>query len=306
MSALLLSACSNSTDSTTQPLPGKETASLVTELPTVDLVIEETSSTDTSQVLETKTPSMPLSPSMSPESQVTNSFPGTTLEATETPTLAFQSTQDASLPGLAPFPFTTMNSDGDAPATDAITAQSADNPSQTQISPTRSSLPISANNRVALLPTPIDPPPASQKQGWKAPIFDLDVINLTGQEKIKLDSLFGNPLLISFGGSWCVECEKTVPVLIEMHKKYGDRVQFLEVAIEDNRASGEKYNQKFNFPFPVLLDLEGRWTYEFRAPGGYVPVLFFVDANGNILNYISGRMSPEQLETAILKLLDEI
>jgi thioredoxin 1 len=72
-------------------------------------------------------------------------------------------------------------------------------------------------------------------------------------------TLTGKPHLIDFYATWCSPCWTMKPILQDMEKKYGDKVTFWEIDV-DNTASGS-LNRKYQvtgIPLIVLLDAEGK------------------------------------------------
>jgi len=115
-----------------------------------------------------------------------------------------------------------------------------------------------------------------------------------GGGSLQIDSLKGRPTVVNFWATWCPPCREELPLLVKIHarydKKYGDKVGFLGLAVEDNvefvgeyaRAYGLKYpiaagrepaialmqalgNKQAGMPYTVVLDGEGRVIYAKRG-----------------------------------------
>ncbi len=85
-------------------------------------------------------------------------------------------------------------------------------------------------------------------------------------------------VLIDFYADWCMPCLMMAPIVEEMSKKFGKKVRFGKVDIEE----GHEIAQKFNVS---------------SIPN------FILFRNGEIINRFVGSMSAEELEEKIKKFL---
>lgn len=105
------------------------------------------------------------------------------------------------------------------------------------------------------------------------------------------------PVVVEFWATWCPICEALFPRLEAAHRRYGDRVQFLVVAVAVNQTprSIRRHLERHPLPFPVLWDTNGNATRAFQAPQtGYVAVL---DAGGKVV--YTGAGSDQDIEAAV-------
>ena len=113
-------------------------------------------------------------------------------------------------------------------------------------------------------------PPAAQ-------IEDLD------GKPVDLGAYVGKrPLLVEFWATWCPLCKALLPRMEAAHRQYGDRVQFLVVAVAVNqsKASVKRHLESHDLPFTFLWDTNGNATRAFQAPAtSFVVVL---DAQGKV------------------------
>ena len=70
-----------------------------------------------------------------------------------------------------------------------------------------------------------------------------------------LSQLEGTPVLVNFWGSWCPPCKEEMPRLVEAHREFGDRVQFLGVDILDNRDEAKAFMEEYGMTFPSVFDV---------------------------------------------------
>jgi len=69
-----------------------------------------------------------------------------------------------------------------------------------------------------------------------------------------LSQLEGTPVLVNFWGSWCPPCKEEMPRLVEAHREFGDRVQFVGVDIIDDREGATAFMEDYGMTFPSVFD----------------------------------------------------
>ncbi len=96
------------------------------------------------------------------------------------------------------------------------------------------------------------------------------------------DYIGQRPLLLEFWASWCENCEALQPGMDAAFETYGDRVEFLAVAVAVNQSQRRvrRHLEGHGVGYPVLWDDGGRAVRAFLAPAtSYVVVL---DAEGRV------------------------
>jgi thiol-disulfide isomerase/thioredoxin len=109
------------------------------------------------------------------------------------------------------------------------------------------------------------------------------------------------PVLMEFWATWCGNCAKLEPTMLAMHKKYGDRVEFLGVAVSVNQSVPrvKLYVEKHQLPWRQLFDRKGEAGGAYDAPAtSYIVVL---DKTGTVV--YTGLGGEQDLETALKKAL---
>src|SRR5207245_11143157 len=84
----------------------------------------------------------------------------------------------------------------------------------------------------------------------------LTLQNLNG-DSVSLSQWIGKkPGIIEFGATWCPICAELLPRMEAAHKKYGDRAEFLVVAIAVNESQNtvRRHLEKKPMPFTFLWD----------------------------------------------------
>ena len=107
------------------------------------------------------------------------------------------------------------------------------------------------------------------------------------------------PVLLEFWATWCSNCAKLEPNMLAMHKKYGDKVEFLGVAVSINQSVPrvKAYVEKHQLPWRQLFDKKGEAGGAYDAPAtSYVVVL---DKTGTVV--YTGLGGDQDLESALKK-----
>ncbi|HET9384163.1 MAG TPA: TlpA disulfide reductase family protein [Gemmatimonadales bacterium] len=123
--------------------------------------------------------------------------------------------------------------------------------------------------------------------------------NLTG-DTVSLSRWVGKkPVLVEFWATWCPICEDLLPRMVAAQKKYGDRAEFVVVAVAVNQSknSVRRHIEKHPMPFTFLWDGNGAAVRAFQAPStSYVAVM---DASGKVV--YTGVGENQDIDAAVQK-----
>jgi cytochrome c biogenesis protein CcmG, thiol:disulfide interchange protein DsbE len=114
-----------------------------------------------------------------------------------------------------------------------------------------------------------------------------------------LQQLRGTPVVVNMWGSWCPPCNDEAPMLAAAHARYGDRVQFLGIDIEDSVASARAFIRRVGWTFPSIRD--PALPSSLRPGLGFVaqPNTLFYDASGRLVDTWQGPLTTERLRSGI-------
>jgi thiol-disulfide isomerase/thioredoxin len=130
---------------------------------------------------------------------------------------------------------------------------------------------------------------------------DFKLTGLDGKPVTLADSK-GKVILLNFWATWCGPCRAEIPDLVELQKKYKDRLQILGLVVDDDDQDGIKaFVEKFGISYPVAAA-----TDDIRIQYGGIPALptsFVLDAEGRIVQKHEGLRDPVLYETEIRALL---
>ena len=128
---------------------------------------------------------------------------------------------------------------------------------------------------------------------------DFTVLDADGQERT-LSEFVGKPVILNFWASWCGPCKSEMPDFQEAYEKYGGEIHFLMVNCTGGREtvdSAKAFIQEEGYTFPVYFDT----TYEAASAYGAssIPMTIFIDANGDLVTYGVGALSPDLIQKGI-------
>lgn len=131
--------------------------------------------------------------------------------------------------------------------------------------------------------------------GSEAPPFDLEATDGT---RLRLTDLRGKPVLLHFVSYTCPVTRGGVELMKDLHRSYGDTVQFVEVLVrqahpgerhgsytsfEQKLADARAYQQEESIEWPVAVDdLDGSVQ---RAYGGLAASAYLLDGDGRVAHY---------------------
>ena len=155
--------------------------------------------------------------------------------------------------------------------------------------------------QAVLVHTPeTDPNAPSPLLGKPAPDFTL--ASLDGK-KVSLKDFKGHPLLLNFWGTYCDPCKVEMPWLEELHKKYanqGFEVVGVTYDSEVGKATIAKSTHQLGVTYPILLS-DPKAEKDYLSDSEVLPMSFYVDRAGKIIEVTAGLGGKDQLETMVKK-----
>ena len=131
---------------------------------------------------------------------------------------------------------------------------------------------------------------------WMAPSGAQQVPDITLQlidgKKLKLSSLKGKPVLITFWATSCPGCIKEMPHLVELyHELHSKGLEIIGIAMPYDRPDYvmEMVKQK-NLPYLIAFDLKGVAVKAFGKVS-LTPTSFLIDEQGRIIKKKIGEMN---------------
>jgi thiol-disulfide isomerase/thioredoxin len=133
----------------------------------------------------------------------------------------------------------------------------------------------------------------------QAPDFKLD--DLDGKP-LTLAASHGKVILLNFWATWCGPCRAEIPDLIELQKKYGEKLQIIGLDVDDDDSTEvKKFAAANGINYPI-----GMATNEIRTQYGGVaalPTSFVLDSEGRVVQKHEGLRNPLLYEYEIRSLI---
>jgi len=128
--------------------------------------------------------------------------------------------------------------------------------------------------------------------GQKAPTFTLTDIS---GKSYSLENSRGKFVVLHIAATWCPFCNAEAPNLEKLYQEYHDKgVDVFIIDVREEKDLVSKAFNRFNFSFPVLLDIDGAVSASY-APEGVQPALnryevpiasnLIIDKEGKIMFY---------------------
>ena len=128
--------------------------------------------------------------------------------------------------------------------------------------------------------------------GGTAPDFLLQDLE---QNPVRLSGFRGKPVVLNFFASWCSPCLQELPIIQAAYLKATDgEFMILGVSFQDSRWAIEELANETGLTFPIVIDGDNSVGQAYRVIGP--PYTFFIDANGIVVEVVSGAMEQETLQ----------
>ena len=143
-------------------------------------------------------------------------------------------------------------------------------------------------------------PAAVDKEPAAAPAEELPQI--TADEFEALLSGLDKPALVNIWASWCIPCRAEAPLLNAAYEKFGDRIVFIGVDVQDTQEGALAFLEEFGLPFQHYFDPNAE--VRDRLGGFGVPNTFFFAPGGELVDMHLGILDERTLALKIDELLN--
>ena len=117
---------------------------------------------------------------------------------------------------------------------------------------------------------------SSLSVGQAAPDFELPALN---GKTVRLSDFKGQPVLLSFGATWCSDCRVEAPLLEAVHQSHPELIVLL-VDSGEPQDIVQKYIDRMGITHAVLLDTDSSVNNLYKIVA--IPTELFIDENGII------------------------
>ncbi|MEI6624222.1 MAG: TlpA disulfide reductase family protein [Actinomycetes bacterium] len=129
------------------------------------------------------------------------------------------------------------------------------------------------------------------------PAVNFSAVTVDGK-RVSLSDYRGKTVWLTFGASWCGDCQVESTDIQAMYDKYQAKdVVVLGVFINEDSAAVKDYATRIGLTFPKVADPNSDIASTYRVLG--IPAHFFIGKDGTIRSMKTGALSPSQMEAAI-------
>lgn len=152
-------------------------------------------------------------------------------------------------------------------------------------------------------PAPTVPPSVTSVEQIDV-LPDFSYTDLDGRQR--QGSEFADKVVVlNFWATWCPPCRKETPEFVALQKEFGERVQFIGIAIDDEDPVRE-FADSFDVNYPLLLGDADAVAMSRRLGNRNEGLPFTVVATpgGNVVLRHTGGLERDQLEPLLRRLID--
>jgi peroxiredoxin len=107
----------------------------------------------------------------------------------------------------------------------------------------------------------------------------------------------GQDVVLNLFGSWCVPCKQEMPDLQEVHERFGDRVAFVGLAVNDSQRDAEAFVRRYGATYDIGRDPSGKIAAELGVVN--MPSTFLIGKDGRIKSAKAGAVTASELTKLI-------
>jgi thiol-disulfide isomerase/thioredoxin len=156
------------------------------------------------------------------------------------------------------------------------------------------------HNHRSSTPDPAVVAPTRARIGNIAPDFVLPDLN---GKPVRLSSLRGRVVVLTFFASWCHPCEEDMPILERAQHDNGARVAVVGVNYQDIPGDTRDFVERLGVTFPALIEDTINNPVATRYDVHAMPDTLFIDARGVVRARVYGQTNTHDLESALADLL---
>ena len=120
-------------------------------------------------------------------------------------------------------------------------------------------------------------------------------------EEIRLSDLRGQKVMIDFWASWCGFCAAEMPVLETIHQESDVVVMGIHRSATESVISAQSFAEQRGVTYALLQDPSDEVYLAYTGGRTFMPVAFFVDKDGVIIEKSYGPKTEEQIREIVSK-----
>lgn len=115
----------------------------------------------------------------------------------------------------------------------------------------------------------------------------------------------GKIIVVNFWATWCPSCLKEIPAFMNLQTQYGEKVQFIGIALDDVEAV-KTFQQKNTVNYPLLISGDFAGFQLAKKLGNLIsaiPYTVVANREGIVIYRHAGELSAKELESVLKPLL---
>jgi len=133
----------------------------------------------------------------------------------------------------------------------------------------------------------------------------LDMRDMNGRS-VTTEDLRGEVVLLNFWATWCGPCRMEIPLLVQLHDRYGDQgLRIIAPSIDRTGLGAVKPFMDKHPEIHYTIVPNGNPAAMAMGGVGSIPTTFLVDRRGRVISRFVGLMRPEALEGYVKAALRE-
>ena len=134
------------------------------------------------------------------------------------------------------------------------------------------------------------------------PVPEFELPSLFNKQPISNESLKGKTYLLNVWASWCPGCQVEHPLVEQLSNQ--QVIPIYGFNYKDDSDDAKRWLQQFGNPYAdIIADREGRTAIDFGVYGA--PETFLIDSEGIIRHKIVGVLTPENIQSELLPLINK-
>lgn len=109
------------------------------------------------------------------------------------------------------------------------------------------------------------------------------------------------PLFLNFWATWCPPCVAEMPAIEAMYQKYGDRLHFAAVSVDNKENVAAEFVAQRGFTLPMYKCNTDKIINDYQFD--VIPRSILIGTDGTIIAEHSGKMDEAKLEEFLSKAL---
>ncbi|MEZ5219057.1 MAG: TlpA disulfide reductase family protein [Ilumatobacteraceae bacterium] len=127
------------------------------------------------------------------------------------------------------------------------------------------------------------------------------VRSLTDESQFDLAAYRGTPTVLNFWAPWCPPCRQEMPDFDSVAAARSDEVHIVGVATGTEEAAAKEFADQIGVSYDLVYDVDDVALSDLGISG--LPATLFLDADGRVVDSVSGMLSATDLDARIDALL---